>query len=131
MIDHELRMCAYVQLAELSHEKRQALARDRFLLLAGAEACRAGWLDVAARCRTLLLASNPHHQAGRFDSLAAALRDADFQKLVAQHEHRCPPERAEHLLTELGLDPRGEEPTASRGPRMLELLAKIAFEKPR
>jgi hypothetical protein len=132
MVDHEWRMCAYVQLAVLSDEKRQALARDRFLLLAGAEACGAGWLDVAGRCRALLLASNPHHQAAKFGSLPAALRDAEFQRLVAQQEHRCPAERAEHLLAELGLDPRGDSPQPSPGPRMLELLAKIAIEnKPR
>src|SRR5438093_745529 len=86
MIDHELRMCAYVQLACLSHQKRQALRRDQFFLLAGAEACRAGWLDVGERCRELLLTSNPRHMASKFPSLAEALRDADFQKLVTQQE---------------------------------------------
>lgn len=128
MIDHELRMCAYVQLACLSHQKQQALPRDRFLLLAGTEACRAGWLEVAERCRTLLLTSNPHHQAARYDSLAAALRNDDFQKLVAQHERRCPSERAEHLLQELGLAPRSDRPELPRGDRMQELLAELVIE---
>lgn len=127
MIDHELRMCAYLQLACLSHEKQQALPRDRFLLLAGTEACRAGWLEVAARCRELLLTSNPHHQAAKFDSLSAALRDEDFQKLITQHERRCPAERAEHLLRMLGLEPRGDQPDVARGDRMLALLAKVVI----
>jgi hypothetical protein len=126
MIDHELRMCAYVQLACLSHRKRQALARDRFLLLAGAEGCRAGWPDVAARCRELLLASNPHHQAARFATFADALRDADFQQVVSQTERRCPAERAEHLLRQLDVEPRGDQPDRPRGERMLELLADVA-----
>jgi hypothetical protein len=128
MIDHELRMCAYVQLACLSHQKRQALRRDQFFLLAGAEACRAGWLEVGELCRELLLASNPHHIASRFPSLAEALRDPDFEKLVTQQERHCPPERAELLLVELGLDPRGDQPDRSRGERMRELLAEIVIE---
>ncbi len=127
MIDHELRMCAYVQLACLSHEKQQALPRDRFLLLAGTEACRAGWLDVAERCRELLLASNPYHQAAKFASLPVALRDAGFQQLVTQHERRCPAERAEHLLKELGLEPRGDQPEIPRGDRMLSCLHEIVI----
>lgn len=125
MIDHEVRMCAYVQLACLSHQKQQALPRDRFLLLAGTEACRAGWLNVAGRCRELLLASNPHHQAARFENFPAALRDDSFQQLVVQLERRYPMERAEHLLKELGFDPRGDQPDVPRGDRMLELLTEI------
>ncbi len=130
MIDHELRMCVYVQLACLSHEKRQALRRDQFLVLAGAEACRAGWLEVGARCRELLLRSNPRHLAGKFLSLADALRNEGFQRLVSQQERHCPPERAEHLLAELGIDPRGDQPDRPRGDRMLELLAEIVIEPP-
>lgn len=125
MIDHELRMCAYVRLAVLSHQKQQALPRDRFLLLAGCEAYRAAWPDVGQKCRELLLASNPHHQSGRFPDLAAALRDADFEKLRVQQERHCPPERAEHLLQQLGIDVREENPQQSRGDELLALLSKI------
>jgi hypothetical protein len=124
MIDHELRMSAYVRLALLSHQKQQALPRDRFLLLAGCEAYRAGWPDVGRKCRELLLKSNPHHQAGRFPDLSAALRDADFEKLRSQQERHCPPERAEHLLEQLGFKVR-EETQQSRGDEMLSLLGVI------
>ncbi len=130
MIDHELRMGCYVQLACLSHQKRQAIKRDQFFLLAGAEACRAGWPEIGERCRELLLASNPHHATKKFPTLAEALRDANFQKLVAQQERHCSPERAEHLLHELGLDPRGGEPERTRGERMSELLAEIVIDPP-
>jgi hypothetical protein len=125
MIDHELRMCAYGQLAVLSHRKRQALVRDRFLLLAGVEAYQAGWPEVGARCRELLLASNPHHQLAKFSDLAAALRDPGFQQLAAQQQKHCLPERAEHLLHQLGLEPRGDQPERPRGDRMLAWLAEI------
>lgn len=108
MRDHEAAMCAYAQLAELSHAKRQSPARDRFLLLAGVEACRAGWPAVAAACHTQLLATNSALQVTRFDSFPAALQDEEFRGIAAHWERWCPFERAEHLLTDLGLPARLE-----------------------
>ena len=124
MPDHELAMCAYVQLGVLSDHKQQALARDRFLLLGGVEACRAGWLDVAEACRKLILASNPAHQLNHHSTMADALRDAAFQHLVAAGERYCSYEQAEHLLRQLGLTPEGDHPELSRGERMSQLLAQ-------
>ena len=124
MPDHELAMCAYVQLGVLSDQKQQPLARDRFLLLGGVEACRAGWLDVAEACRQLILASNPAHQLKRHATLADALRDDDFQHLVVAGERYCTYEQAEHLLRQLGLIPEGDHPELSRGERMSQLLAQ-------
>ena len=122
MPDHETAMCAYVQLAVISDQKQQALARDRFLLLAGVEACRAGWLDVAECCRAKLIAANPAHQLHRHATLPDALRDTDFQQLVAKWERYCPFEQAEHMLRQLGLTPEGDRPEVPRGERMLQLL---------
>lgn len=103
MPDHEQAMLAYLKLAAVSHEKRQFPGRDRFLLLAGTEACRSGLLDVAETCRELVLQSNSRHMVRRYDTLMDALRDAEFQPFVKQLERFCPVERAEHLLSELGL----------------------------
>ena len=122
MRDHEVAMCAYVQLAVLSDEKQQIPARDRFLLLAGVEACRAGWLDVAECCRAKLVSSNPAHQLTRHATVADALRDEDFQLLASRWERYCPYEQAEHLLLQLGRDPAGDQPEILRGERMLQLL---------
>ena len=47
MQNHELAMLAFARLARISHDKHQATGRDRFLLLAGERACKAGWPDVA------------------------------------------------------------------------------------
>ena len=124
MPDHETAMCAYVQLAVISDQKRQAMERDRFYLLAGVEACRAGWLDVAEVCRAKLAASNPAHQIHRHASMPDALRDPDFQKLVAKWEKHCPFELAEHLLLQLGLAPVGDHLEVPRGERMLQLLSE-------
>jgi hypothetical protein len=122
MHDHEIAMCAYVQLAVISGQKRQVQVRDRFLLLAGVEACRAGWPEVAERCRAMIVAENPSHQLRRHASMADALRDPDFQQLAARWEKYCPFEQAEHLLQQLGLPPEGDQPETPRGDRMLELL---------
>ena len=115
-------MCAYVQLAVISDQKQQAQARDRFLLLAGAEACRAGWLEVAARCRNKIVAANPGHQLSHHATMADALRDPDFQQLTTKWEHYCPFEQAEHLLLQLGRTPEGDPSELSHGERMLQLL---------
>jgi hypothetical protein len=96
MRDHEAAMCAYAQLALLSHEKQQALSRDRFLLLTGVTACRAGWPTVAAECHALL--GKSPLQVTQFGSFEDALRDDDFRRLADHWERWCPFERAEHLL---------------------------------
>lgn len=110
MHEHDRRMLAYVALARVSDEKQQPIGRDRFLILAGVAACRAGWLDVAARCRELVIAGNPRHLLGRFDSLPDALRDSDFEPFLRQLERFCGYEEAELFLQKQGLAlPGGDE----------------------
>ncbi len=93
-------MLAYARLARLSHERRQAAGRDRFVILCGREACFAGWTDVAARCRELVLASNPRHLLSHSDTFPNALREPDNERFFSQLENFCPFEQAEHLLRE-------------------------------
>ena len=121
MRDHETAMTVYVQLAVISDEKLQPQVRDRFLLLAGAEACRAGWPEVAARCRERLIASNPAHQISRHRSFADALRDNEFQHLVAHWERYCPFEKAEAMLRPLQQADESSS-NGSVGDRMLKFL---------
>ena len=123
MRDHEAAMAVYAQLAVLSDQKQQPLVRDRFLLLAGVEACRAGWPDVAARCHARLIRSNPAHQATRHQTMADALRDQDFQRLVMHWERYCPFEKAEAMLRLLDLPP-WDLGDGSVGEQMLKLLAE-------
>lgn len=107
MIDQEQALAAYVQLALLSHEKGQRPARDRFLLLAGACACRAGLLAAAEGCRQIIVAGSPGHQLAGYDTFPAAMRSADFRLLVERWEKRFSYEVVEHLLLQLGRTPRG------------------------
>ena len=123
MADHERAMLAYVTLARISAEKQQLDGRDRFLILAGAAACRAGWLDVAARCRELVLAHNPHHLLGAHSSFPDALRSEEFDPFLKQLERNCGDERAEHLLRELGVEPLvADTPESDAGRAALRML---------
>ena len=124
MRDHDVAMRVYVQLAVISHQKQQAQVRDRFLMLAGVEACRAGCPDVAARCREKLIMANPVHQASRHATLADALRDEEFQQLVVKWERYCPFEKAEAMLRQLNLPP--DEPTdLAIGEQLVKMLDEV------
>jgi len=94
----DLEMLNYVKLAAFSAGKGQLLGRDRFLVLAGAAACHAGLLDIAATCRELVLQDNPQHLLGRFPTFPDALRGEDFCTLWKHLQRLCPPEQAEYLL---------------------------------
>jgi len=125
MADHESAMLSYIRLAEVSQRRRQLLGRNKLLVLAAAAACRAGWPDVAERCRQLVLENNPAHLIGKFPSVADALRSNDFAPLLKQHERLCGCERAEFLVNDLGLQPdsRPEEDDKTPGQVALDLLS--------
>ena len=91
----------YLKLATISRAKQQLAGCDRFLVLAGAAACRAGWLDVAEICRDRVLEHNPHHLLRRWDTLPDALRSDEFPVFLKQLDRFCPAERAEMLVSEL------------------------------
>ena len=105
MLDHDAAMVAFAKLAAISHSKRQLLQRDKFLLLAAAAACDAGWPVVAEHCRSLVLANNPAHLVKRYATMPDALRAAEFQVFFKQLTRFCSYEKAEHFLTQLQLAP--------------------------
>jgi len=100
--NHEIAMLTFARLARISHETPHPVGRDRFLVLAGREACLAGWLDVAERCRALVLAGNAHHFLSQLDTFADAMRDESNAAYFATFNSFCSFEQAEHLLTENG-----------------------------
>jgi len=103
-MNHESAMLAYVKLAAVSERKHQLIGRDKLLVLATGAAGRAGWIEVADRCRELVLEHNPAHLIGHFPTAADALRSTDFTALLNQLERTCSYERAEFLLSEQGLE---------------------------
>lgn len=104
MSNPDVAMVQFLELAKLSQARRQFAGRDRFLVLAGAAACRAGCLDVAETCRERVLRHNPRHLLSQWPTLADALRSDDFAAFHHQLERFCSVEKAEQLLS--GLDVR-------------------------
>jgi hypothetical protein len=121
-MNHERAMLAYLRLADVSQQKHQLIGRDKLLVLASAAACRAGWIDVGERCRQLVIEHNPAHLIGTFPTAADALRSADFTPLVNQLERMCGYERAEFLVSELGLETPPQEGERDAGQIALSIL---------
>lgn len=121
MQDQELAMLAFVRLAALSEEKQQLIGRDKFLILTGVAACRAGWPEVAERCRELVLHNNKMHIVGRSPSFPDAMRNDEFATFVKHLDRFCTFERAEHLLLELTIEI--EVPNNNAGEFALSLLS--------
>ena len=92
----------HLRLARVSHQRGQVIPRNKFLILAGAAACQAGFLRVAERCREVVLRNNSKHLLGQTRTFPDALRDDDFQSYLKQLIKFCSPERAELLLAGLG-----------------------------
>jgi hypothetical protein len=105
MLDHSAAMLAFIKLAGVAQSKRQLSQRDKFLLLAAAAAVESGFDPVADRCRHLLLKHNSVHMVRRFESVAHALADPEYQSFQRQLSRFCSYERAEHYLTQLGIAP--------------------------
>ena len=103
MDDHDAAMLAFIKLAGVAQSREQLGPRDKFLVLAGVAASRAGHPAVARRCRELLLAHNPAHLLRRFDSFDGALADEEFQTYYRQVSRFCSYERAEHHLSQLDI----------------------------
>jgi len=124
--NEERAMLLFAQLAAIADQKSQPIGRDRFLVLSGLAATRAGWPDVARRCHELITASSDKHLVGQHASFADALRDDDFQPFVRQVEKFCSIERAEHLLSEMGVSPLSPTEDQSAGQVALAQLHRLS-----
>ena len=124
MLDHSAAMLAFIKLAGVSQSKQQLAQRDKFLLLAAATAVETGFDEVAERCRQLVRDHNPVHLIHRFESVAHALADPEYQSFQRQLKRFCSYEKAEHYLTQLKIAPGlpGKESTLSVGDYALLLL---------
>jgi hypothetical protein len=79
--------------------------RDKLLILAGVTAAEIDHPDVAAECRQRILEQNPQHLIRRWPNFSEALDDDEFQVYLKQQLRRYSPERVEHLLAQLGIEP--------------------------
>ena len=94
----------YLHLARASALRRRPMVRDKLLVLAGVIAAELGMSDVAASCRAKVLAHNPRHLVRRWPTLAEALADERFEPYLKQLRRRYTPEKAEHMLSSLGIE---------------------------
>ncbi|MEZ6050142.1 MAG: hypothetical protein R3C02_01955 [Planctomycetaceae bacterium] len=121
----ERAMRLFARLAAVAALKQQPIGRDRFLVLTGIAATRAGWPDVATRCHEIITSKTPKHIVCHYASFADALRDEDFQTFTKQVERFCSPERAELLLQEMQLQLPSPGDNSSAGDVALDLLKPI------
>jgi hypothetical protein len=94
----------YLHLARASEIRKRPLVRDKLLVLSGVLAAERGMAPLAAYCRQRVLASNQNHLVGRFPTLAAALDDERFRHYLARLRTHYSRERAEYMLSSLGID---------------------------
>lgn len=130
MRNYDRELLNYLRLAAVSAAKSQPLGRDRFLILAGAAACRAGLLNVAARCRELVLQDNPRHLVGHYETFPDAVRDEEFTPLLKSLERLCPPEQAEYLLRNQSAEPAPEAAELDAAQTAGELLDAMEADRP-
>ena len=94
----------YLHLARASALRRRPMVRDKLLVLAGVTAAEMGLGDIADVCRQKVLSHNTRHLMRRWPSLDEALRDDRFQSYLKQLRRRYTPEKAEHMLSSLGIE---------------------------
>lgn len=94
----------YLHLARASEARKRPLVRDKLLVLSGVIAAERGLNPLAAYCRRRVLASNPNHLVGHYPSLTAALEDERFRHYLARLRTHYSRERAEYMLSSLGID---------------------------
>ena len=123
---NERAMLLFAQLASVAARKQQSIGRDRFLVLTGIAATRAGWPDVAARCQDIIASSSVQHIVGHYASFADAMRDDEFLAFVRQVEKFCSLERAEHLLNKMGISPLLADQQEATGDVCLAILKPIS-----
>jgi hypothetical protein len=122
MDDHDAVMLAFVKLAGISQSRDQLGPRDKFLVLAGVAASRAGHPAVAQRCRELVLANNRAHLLKRYETFTRALEDGEFQTYFKQVSRFCSYEKAEHHLSQLDISAELPKITAKLSPEDYALL---------
>ena len=101
-------LALYLHLAGASERRRRPLVRDKMLVLAAVAASERGLDLVAACCRRKVLGHNAGHLVSQYATLEAALEDERFQIYLRQLRRNYPVEKAEHMLTALGIQIAGE-----------------------
>lgn len=94
-----------LELARAARLRNRPWDRDKLVLLAGAAAEERGRHTIASLCQREILAHNPGHLIGHFKKFSEALEDEHFAGYLAQLRRKYSPERCEHMLASLGIEP--------------------------
>jgi hypothetical protein len=97
----------YLELARAARLRNRLWDSDKLLFLAGAAAEERGRHTIASLCRRAILRHNHGHLIGHYARFADAIDDERFTAYLAQLRRRYAPEKCEHMLASLGIDPRG------------------------
>ena len=111
MSDSAQQLGLYLHLARASERRRRPHVRDRLLVLSGVIAARMDLSRIAAYCRHAVLQHNPGHMLRRWPTIESALDDPDFVHFHKHLTRRYPQEKAERLLSSLGIDMARERDT--------------------
>src|SRR5687767_10707024 len=97
-------LATYLHLARASGLRRRPHVRDRLLILAAAAATKAGLPRIAAYCRQDVLQHNPRHLVQRWQTVADALRDQEFQHFLMHLEKRYSTDTIAQMMESLAID---------------------------
>ena len=101
-------LAVYLHLAKAAWKRLRMPDRDRLLVISGFIATRMDLPRIASHCRKLILENNQGHMIRRWESFGDALEDTDFLHFLKQVQRRFPQEKAETMLSNLGIDRANE-----------------------
>ena len=101
-------LAVYLHLAKAAWKRLRMPDRDRLLVISGFIATRMDLPRIANHCRKLILENNQGHMIRRWESFGDALEDTDFLHFLKQVQRRFPQEKAETMLSNLGIDRANE-----------------------
>jgi len=102
--DDHYTLATYLHLARASELRRRWMVRDKLLLLCCQRANALELTVLAEHCRARILAHNPGHLIGHFDTVSDAIGDERFESLLLQAERAYSGEKAEYMLQSLGIE---------------------------
>ncbi len=101
-------LAVYLHLAKAAWKRLRMQDRDRLLVISGFISAKMNLPRISGHCRKLILENNPGHMIRRWADFDSALDDSDFQHFLKQIQRRFPQEKAEVMLSNLGIDRANE-----------------------
>lgn len=101
-------LAIYLHLAKSAWKRLRMPDRDRLLVISGFIAAKMKLVRIADHCRSLILQNNQGHMIRKWPSFSMATDDTNFQHFLKQLQRRFPQEKAETMLSNLGIDRANE-----------------------